>query len=92
MKTDPKTREQDAMRLLDDFPWDSGASIIGGYSVLAYGTLRHSNDLDLIMLRHHLWKFGDGLKVEDSLRLNMQPRIHKIMMGNLLGVRVLQQN
>lgn len=63
MKIDPKTREQEAMRLLDDFPWDSGASIIGGYSVLAYGTPRYSNDLDLIIPKHSfvkIWRWFKG--------------------------------
>lgn len=49
MHIDPSIRERKSIQLLNEFPWNTGATIIGGYSVLGYGTLRYSRDLDLVI-------------------------------------------
>lgn len=49
MSIDQATRERKSMQLLDEFPWEIGATIIGGYSVLGYGTVRYSSDLDIVV-------------------------------------------
>lgn len=47
--TDPVRREQAVVELLDQWPWDLGGVIIGGYSVAAYGPPRYSDDLDVVV-------------------------------------------
>lgn len=49
MSIDPLNRERKSLALLDEFPWDSGSVVIGGYSIVGYGAIRYSNDLDLVI-------------------------------------------
>ena len=50
MKIDPAVQERQAFLFLDQFPWEAGCVIIGGYAILGYGTLRYSRDLDILIL------------------------------------------
>lgn len=47
--TDPIRREQAVVALLNEWPWDIGGTIIGGYAVAAYGHARYSDDLDIVI-------------------------------------------
>lgn len=38
-----------ALALLDDWPWQLGGVLIGGYAVAAYGRPRYSNDIDIVI-------------------------------------------
>lgn len=49
MSIDPATREKKSLKLLDEFPWDSGSVVIGGYSIVGYGAIRYSRDLDIVI-------------------------------------------
>lgn len=51
MSINQAVREKKSIQLLNQFPWRTGATIIGGYSVLGYGTLRYSTDLDLVITK-----------------------------------------
>jgi len=46
---DPETRETEAVALLNSFPWETGATLIGGYAISAYGPPRYSEDVDLVL-------------------------------------------
>jgi Nucleotidyl transferase AbiEii toxin, Type IV TA system len=45
---DPSAREAEAVRALESLPWKTGALLIGGYAVAAYGPPRYSVDIDLV--------------------------------------------
>ena len=47
--TDIESREHAVLDLLDDWPWDLGGVLIGGYAVLAYGPPRGSDDVDVVI-------------------------------------------
>ncbi len=49
MKIDPAFREKQSLLFLDQFPWEVGCVIIGGYAILGYGALRYSRDLDILI-------------------------------------------
>jgi hypothetical protein len=51
---DLDAREAEAARFLDEFPWETGAVLIGGYAVAAYGPPRFSADVDLVLPRGQL--------------------------------------
>lgn len=47
---DRNAREKEMIRLLDEWPWaSSGATIVGGYALAAYGSARYSNDIDFTL-------------------------------------------
>ena len=46
---DPDVRELEAARFLDSLPWETGALLIGGYAISAYGPPRSSVDVDLVL-------------------------------------------
>jgi hypothetical protein len=46
---DPATRERAVVALLESWPWDLGATLIGGYAVAAYGAPRYSDDVDFVI-------------------------------------------
>jgi len=46
---DPATRERAVIALLEEWPWDLGATLIGGYAISAYGAPRYSDDVDLVI-------------------------------------------
>lgn len=46
---DPDSRDRSAVQLLDAWPWDLGGVVIGGYAVCAYGPLRYSVDVDIVI-------------------------------------------
>lgn len=77
MSINPAIREKKSIQLLDSFPWESGATIIGGYSILGYGTLRYSNDLDLAIPNKPSeeiirWFTNEGFMVEKTAKINPQ--------------------
>jgi hypothetical protein len=47
--TEPESRERAVLDLLDNWPWDLGGVLIGGYAVLAYGPPRYSDDVDVVI-------------------------------------------
>ncbi len=47
--TDIESREHAVLDLLDNWPWDLGGVLIGGYAVLAYGPPRYSDDVDVVI-------------------------------------------
>ncbi len=49
MPVDPTIREKAVASLLDEWPWDLGGVIIGGYVSAAYGKPRYSNDIDVVI-------------------------------------------
>lgn len=59
---DADARESEATDFLDSIPWDSGALLIGGYAISAYGTPRFSDDVDLVL------PFDQRSRVETWLR------------------------
>jgi nucleotidyltransferase AbiEii toxin of type IV toxin-antitoxin system len=46
---DPVARERAVIALLEEWPWNLGATIIGGYAIAAYGAPRYSDDIDLVV-------------------------------------------
>lgn len=42
-------REKKVLNLLDDWPWEYGGVIIGGYAISSYGKPRYSNDIDIVV-------------------------------------------
>ncbi len=46
---DAAVRERTALTLLDQWPWESGGVLIGGYAVSAYGHPRYSEDVDVVI-------------------------------------------
>lgn len=48
MVVDSVKREQAVLRLLDEWPWNFGGTVIGGYAIDAYGKPRYSDDIDLV--------------------------------------------
>ena len=62
---------------MNEFPWKSQATIIGGYSILGYGTLRYSMDLDLVIPKESSdeiirWFTAKGFLVEKTAHPNPQ--------------------
>lgn len=49
MPVDPSAREKAVAELLDQWPWNLGGIIIGGYVSAAYGQPRYSNDIDIVI-------------------------------------------
>lgn len=47
--TELESRERAVLDLLDNWPWDLGGVLIGGYAVLAYGPPRYSDDVDIVI-------------------------------------------
>jgi hypothetical protein len=41
-----KAREAEVIALLEEWPWDSGSTLVGGYALAAYGKARYSEDID----------------------------------------------
>ena len=77
MTIDPIIREKKSLQLLDQFPWEIGSVIIGGYSILGYGTLRYSTDLDLVIPKEAAettkeWFRFKGFSLEKTARPNPQ--------------------
>lgn len=54
MNIDPEAREKKSLDLLNIIPWDTGAVVIGGYSILGYDVLRYSDDLDIVAPKNSL--------------------------------------
>lgn len=83
---DPSARERAATDLLDAWPWELGAVVIGGYVNAAYGRLRYSNDLDFVIpvdaLQGHLdWLHAHGFedeRVPDDLEQNYTGRTARL--------------
>ncbi len=46
---DPDARERAVLSLLNAWPWDLGGVVIGGYAVIAYGPVRYSDDVDVLL-------------------------------------------
>jgi len=46
---DVAARERAVLSLLDEWPWDSGGVLIGGYAISAYGPPRYSVDVDVVI-------------------------------------------
>ena len=46
---DVAARERAALILLDEWPWDAGGVLIGGYAISAYGPPRYSVDVDVVI-------------------------------------------
>ena len=42
-------RERAVLALLDEWPWDAGGVLIGGYAISAYGPPRYSVDVDVVI-------------------------------------------
>ena len=49
LNTDPVAREKKVLCLLDAWPWELGGVLIGGYAIAAYGGLRYSDDVDIVV-------------------------------------------
>lgn len=49
MVVDKIEREQDVLQLLNNWPWDLGGVIMGGYAICAYGKPRYSDDIDIVI-------------------------------------------
>ena len=65
---DVAARERAVLALLDEWPWDTGGVLIGGYAISAYGPPRYSVDVDVVIpaasasgIRSWLRKIGFGL-------------------------------
>jgi hypothetical protein len=46
---DVEARERAVLALLDEWPWDAGGVLIGGYAISAYGPPRYSVDVDVVI-------------------------------------------
>lgn len=46
---DVAARERAVLALLDEWPWDVGGVLIGGYAISAYGPPRYSVDVDVVI-------------------------------------------
>ena len=46
---DVAARERAVLALLDEWPWDTGGVLIGGYAISAYGPPRYSVDVDVVI-------------------------------------------
>ena len=46
---DVAARERAVLALLDDWPWEAGGVLIGGYAISAYGPPRYSVDVDVVI-------------------------------------------
>ena len=46
---DPVVRERSVITLLEEWPWELGATLIGGYATAAYGPPRYSDDVDFLI-------------------------------------------
>lgn len=46
---DVGSRERAVLALLDQWPWDSGGVLIGGYAISAYGPPRYSVEVDVVI-------------------------------------------
>ncbi len=42
-------RERAVLNILDEWPWDEGGVLIGGYAISAYGPPRYSVDVDVVI-------------------------------------------
>lgn len=51
MSIDPVKREKKSLDLLNVIPWNTGAVVVGGYSILGYDVSRYSDELDLVVPR-----------------------------------------
>src|SRR5580693_3483436 len=47
--TEPIPREREIVALLEEWPWDLGTTLIGGYALAAYGAARYSEDIDMVL-------------------------------------------
>lgn len=59
---DPDAREAVVIQLLTDWPWRTGTTLIGGYSLAAYGGARHSIDVDFVVPSSGVAPVTDWLK------------------------------
>jgi hypothetical protein len=46
---DVAARERAVLALLEEWPWDAGGVLIGGYAISAYGPPRYSVDVDVVI-------------------------------------------
>lgn len=71
MNTDPGHREHKVIALLDEWPWNLGGVVIGGYSLSAYGKPRYSSDVDIVIPSSSSdavkdWLHRSGMSQENS--------------------------
>ncbi|MHB1439478.1 MAG: nucleotidyl transferase AbiEii/AbiGii toxin family protein [Cuniculiplasma sp.] len=71
MNIDPVNRERKVLNLLDEWPWEIGGVLIGGYAIAAYGKPRYSNDVDIVIPSAALGKleifiYGQNFELENS--------------------------
>ncbi len=91
MSVDQDIREKKSFELLDDFPWDSGATIIGGYAISGYGSLRYSDDLDILVPQRSNklllnWLLGKGYSISKQANPNPQNydgNYHRLLNGEV---------
>ena len=77
LHTDPVNRESKVLRLLDEWPWELGGVLIGGYAIAAYGKPRYSEDVDIVIPSAVLGKlevfiYGQNFELENSSVPNPQ--------------------
>ena len=82
--TDPVSRERKVLGLLDEWPWELGGVLIGGYAIAAYGVPRYSNDVDIVIPNGALGKLEDfinaqNLELENSSIPNPQNYEGKVL-------------
>jgi hypothetical protein len=46
---DVAARERAVLSFLDEWPWETGGVLIGGYAISAYGPPRYSVDVDVVI-------------------------------------------
>src|ERR1700674_331355 len=61
----PIEREREIVALLEEWPWEPGTTLIGGYALAAYGAARYSEDIDFVISkdahpRIEAWLRGRG--------------------------------
>ena len=84
LPTDPVSRERKVLRLLDEWPWELGGVLIGGYAIAAYGAPRYSDDVDIVIPHGALGKLkvfinAQNLELENSSVPNPQNYEGKVL-------------
>lgn len=84
LNIDPVNRERKVLSLLDEWPWELGGVLIGGYAIAAYGKPRYSDDVDIVIPsavpgKMEVFIYGQNFELKNSSVPNPQNYEGKVL-------------